>query len=162
MNDSEYLRLALDEAEKSFNDGNVPIGAVIVNKDGQVIATGRNLIKTTLDATAHAEVIAIRNAGRNVIEKQSPDSTTLFTTLEPCFACGFFITRTNIKRIVWALSDPFKGGMRELTESHKMGGDFKNLHLVEEPFSDIKEASKKLQYQYAEKKGYIERMKAYK
>lgn len=99
-NDDKYLQKCLDLAQVAFEKGSVPIGALIVDIHGDIIAQGYNEIKIIHDPTAHAEVVCMRQAKEKVIKSINLEPTTLYTTLEPCFACVFFITRTNISRIV--------------------------------------------------------------
>lgn len=148
-----FLQKALELAESSFEKGSVPIGALIVNEKGEIIAEGFNEIKIINDPTAHAEVVCMRKANAKIISKLSPEPTYLITTLEPCFACGFFITRTNIKNVIWALNDPYKGGIEFLKESKKLKTDFNEINLVAEPELEIKEKSKELMKKYYLKKG---------
>jgi tRNA(adenine34) deaminase len=89
--DREYLLAAFVEAERSMKEGTFPIGAVIVNSNGEIISTGRNKVFSQCDTTAHAEVDVIRNAGflmLNLEEKRFVHGDlTLFTTCEPCPMC---------------------------------------------------------------------------
>ena len=80
-----YMRVALDEAKKAAQIGEVPVGAVIV-KDGEIIASAHNLRETTGDATAHAEVLAIREACES-LGGWHLETCTLYVTLEPCPMC---------------------------------------------------------------------------
>ena len=148
LNYKEYLQLALQEAQIAFDRGSVPIGALILNSKGEILAKGYNETKITNDPTAHAEVVCMRHASEKIIRKFNPEPTFLFTTLEPCFACSFFITRTNIEYVVWASNDPHKGGIEYLKESEKMKEDISKLKLTEEPFAEIKLKSKELMFKY--------------
>jgi tRNA(adenine34) deaminase len=161
MDHINYLTQALKEAELALSEGNVPIGAVIVKSTGEIIARSHNKIKTSFDATSHAEVNAIREAGELVIEMQCPEPTFLYTTLEPCFACSFFITRTNIKNVVWALSDPYKGGFIDLLENDKIKDDLKEINYTSEPYLDIKKRARNLYLQYCREKGYDDRLRVF-
>ena len=87
-----YMRLALEEPEKAGAEGNAAIGSVIVNGD-QVVARGRNLMTTTHDATAHAETVAIREAGK-ALGHVELSGYILYTTFEPCsMCCGAIMAR---------------------------------------------------------------------
>lgn len=156
MDYKKYLQLALDEARKAGEVGNVPIGAVLVNQVGEVIAVGANEIKTNFDVTAHAEVVALRKAGQKAMLKYNEEPTWLFTTLEPCFACSFFVTRSNVTNVVWALSDPYAGGIDDLLNSDKLGDKIRALNLVAEPDSECRQMSSELMQQYYVKKGDLE------
>ena len=107
MNDEHYMRLAIEEAKKAEEIGEVPIGAVIV-KDGEVIARAHNLRETAQRAIAHAEVLAIDQACQQTGSWRLED-TTLYVTLEPCAMCAGAIVLSRVKRVVFGASDP-KGG----------------------------------------------------
>jgi len=99
MPDHEYfMRLALDNAALSRDEGNDPVGSVIV-RDGAVVAAGRNRVATTQDATAHAETDAIRNAGAAQNDHRL-DGCTIYTTFEPCPMCCGAILNAGITTIV--------------------------------------------------------------
>ena len=86
-----YMRMALEDAATGKREGNVAVGSIIV-KDGNVIARGRNLVATDKDPTAHAETVALREAGRSTGEVEFPGAT-LYTTFEPCpMCCGAIMT----------------------------------------------------------------------
>ena len=139
----KFLKIALEEAKNADSLGNNPIGCVLVSSSGEVLAIGANEIKTNFDVSAHAEVQAIRKAGKQAMVKYNADETWLFTTLEPCFACSFFVTRTNIKHVVWALSDPYSGGIDDLLTS-KIGEKIKGLDLISEPDIEMRKESSQL------------------
>ena len=86
MTHEEYMELALQEAEKAAAQGEVPIGAIIV-KDGRIIAKAHNMREQWLDATAHAEVIAIREACEK-LKNWRLAGCTLYVTMEPCPMCA--------------------------------------------------------------------------
>ncbi len=148
----KYLQRATDLAEYALTQGSNPIGAVIVNSNGEIISEGYNEIKIINDVTAHGEIVALRKAGKQVMKKFNPSPTYLFTTLEPCFACGFFVTRTNIQHIVWALDDPYNGGINFLKDTHKLMDAFKNIVLTSEPFEDLRKRSQDLTRKWYEDK----------
>ena len=102
-----YMRLALDEANCAANIGEVPVGAVIV-KDGEVIASSHNLRETTGDATAHAEVLAIRDACA-ALGGWHLDKCTLYVTLEPCPMCMGAIINSRIGKVVFGAKDAKAG-----------------------------------------------------
>ncbi|MFI3269529.1 MAG: nucleoside deaminase [Rikenellaceae bacterium] len=109
-NDEKYMRLALTEANRALERGEVPIGAVIVTK-GQVIGRGHNLVETLGDATAHAEMQAITAAAQSVGGKYLTDAT-LYVTVEPCAMCAGAIAWSQIRRVVFAAPDPKRGFRR--------------------------------------------------
>ncbi|GAB6085987.1 tRNA adenosine(34) deaminase TadA [Alkaliphilus crotonatoxidans] len=103
----EYMRLALKEAQKAFEKKEVPIGAVIVRND-QVIGVGHNLRETSKNSLAHAEIIAIQEACKNLGGWRLTDST-LYVTIEPCPMCAGAILQSRIDRVVIGAMDPKAG-----------------------------------------------------
>ena len=108
MNDEEWMRAALVEADRAAARGEVPVGCVIVGADGALLASGHNLRETDADPTAHAEVVAIRAAAR-ALGSWRLEGATLYVTLEPCVMCAGAIVNARIARVVWGCDDP-KGG----------------------------------------------------
>lgn len=106
-NHEAWMEEALCEARKAEAVREVPIGAVIV-KDGQIIARGHNLRETTHDPTAHAEMIAIREASKALDAWRLLDCT-LYVTLEPCPMCAGAIVQSRIKTVVFGTPDPKAG-----------------------------------------------------
>lgn len=98
---------ALKLAERSRSEGEVPVGAVIV-KDNQLIAEGWNQPIENHDATAHAEIMAIRAAGKNLNNYRLP-GTTLYVTLEPCTMCAGAIIHARIANVIFGAPDPRTG-----------------------------------------------------
>jgi tRNA(adenine34) deaminase len=105
--DEYFMRLALREAERARAAGDVPIGAVVV-RAGERIATGRNERELRQDPTAHAEVIALREAARATGSWRVLDAT-LYVTLEPCAMCAGAIVLARVPRVVYGASDPKAG-----------------------------------------------------
>lgn len=102
-----WMEEAILEAKKAEAVREVPIGAVIV-KDGQIIARGHNLRETSLDPTAHAEMIAIREASAALGAWRLLDCT-LYVTLEPCPMCAGAIVQSRVKTVVYGTPDPKAG-----------------------------------------------------
>ncbi len=101
------MQYALTLAERSSEEGEVPVGAVIV-KDNQLIAEGWNQPIDKHDATAHAEIMAIRAAGESLQNYRLPN-TTLYVTLEPCTMCAGAMIHARIERVVFGAPDPRTG-----------------------------------------------------
>lgn len=108
--DTEMMRLALAEAETAARAEEVPIGAVLVDADGVVLARAHNLVERLRDPTAHAEMLAIREAARRLEAKRLP-GCTLYVTLEPCAMCATAASFARLDRIVFAAEDPKGGGV---------------------------------------------------
>jgi len=101
------MQRAFELAQKAEEEGEVPIGAVLV-RAGEIIGEGWNRPILNHDPTAHAEIMALRDAGRRVGNYRLPE-TTLYVTLEPCPMCAGAIIHARVRRVVYAASDP-KGG----------------------------------------------------
>ena len=102
-----WMRLALDEARAALNHDDVPVGAVVI-RDGTVIASRHNERELTGDPTAHAEVLALRDAAHHIGHWRL-DDCTLVVTLEPCAMCAGAIVHCRLDRVVYGLSDPKAG-----------------------------------------------------
>jgi tRNA(adenine34) deaminase len=105
--DEHYMRLALREARRALEHDDVPIGAVVV-RDGEVIGVGHNERELREDPTAHAEILALREAAAHVGSWRVLDSV-LYVTLEPCPMCAGAIVLARVPRVVWATDDPKAG-----------------------------------------------------
>jgi tRNA(adenine34) deaminase len=105
--DEYYMRLALREAERALDHDDVPIGAVIVH-EGEVIAAARNERELRRDPTAHAEILALREAAGRVNSWRLLD-TVLYVTLEPCAMCAGAVVLARVPRVVYAAPDPKAG-----------------------------------------------------
>lgn len=110
MDDSHYMKQALAEARKAFEQDEVPIGAVIVC-NGRIIARAHNLTETLNDVTAHAEMQAITAAATNIGGKYLNDCT-LYVTVEPCPMCAGAIGWSQLGRLVYGASDEKRGYQR--------------------------------------------------
>ncbi|NTV98642.1 MAG: nucleoside deaminase [Chlorobiaceae bacterium] len=109
--DLDYMTLAYEQAWKSYDEGGVPVGSVMV-EDGQVIAAGHNRRVQESDPTAHGEMDCIRKAGR----RSRYDAVTLYTTLSPCMMCSGTILQFGIKRVVVGEDRNFCGNIRFLRD----------------------------------------------
>jgi tRNA(adenine34) deaminase len=107
ISDEHWMRHALTLANKSAESGEVPVGAVLV-KEGQLLSEGWNQPIMNNDPTAHAEIMAIRNAALLVKNYRLPE-TTLYITIEPCSMCAGAIVHARIARVVFGASEPRAG-----------------------------------------------------
>lgn len=105
--DEIYMKAALDEAEKAYELLEIPVGAVIV-KDGKIIGRGYNLKETGKDATLHAEIIAIKDACKNLGGWRLP-GCTMYVTLEPCSMCAGALVNARLEKLVIGTRDPKTG-----------------------------------------------------
>ena len=104
------MQQAIELARGASNFDDVPVGALIVNEQGEVLVTGQNLREKDNDPTAHAEMIAIKNAG-NKIGNWRLDDLTLVVTLEPCVMCAGAIAQSRMKRLVFGAFDEKAGAV---------------------------------------------------
>ena len=125
--DEYFMRLALREAERALEHDDVPIGAVIVH-DGEVIAAARNERELRHDPTAHAEILALREASARLGSWRLLD-TVLYVTLEPCAMCAGAIVLGRVPRVVYAADDPKAGAAGSVLDvlaeprlNHRPGG----------------------------------------
>ena len=107
--DEEWMRYAVRLAQRAEQQGEVPVGALVV-KDDQCIAEGWNASIATHDPTAHAEMVALRKAGV-ALENYRLVDATLYVTLEPCVMCMGAISHARIKRLVFGAFDPKRGAV---------------------------------------------------
>jgi tRNA(adenine34) deaminase len=105
--DSTWMLEALHEAQAASAEGEVPIGAVIV-LDGKIIARGQNRVLRDLDPTAHAEIVAMRDAAR-ALKNYRLTGCELYVTLEPCAMCAGAMIHARLDRLVYAAGDPKAG-----------------------------------------------------
>jgi tRNA(adenine34) deaminase len=107
------MRVALEEAAAAARGGDVPVGAVVLDGSGTVIARGRNRREADGDPTAHAELVAIRDAAR-VTGDWRLDGMTLVVTLEPCTMCAGAVVASRLGRLVYGAEDPRAGAVGSL------------------------------------------------
>ena len=110
MTDADYMKMALAEARQAFDEGEVPVGAVVVCK-GRVIARAHNLTEALTDVTAHAEMQAITAAASWLGGKYLTDCT-LYVTVEPCTMCAGAIAWAQVSRLGWGADDEKRGFRR--------------------------------------------------
>jgi len=102
-----WMRRALALADRAADEGEVPVGAVIV-RDGELLGEGWNQVISTQDATAHAEIVALRDAGRASGNYRLP-GTTLYVTLEPCTMCAGALVHARVAALVFGAREPKAG-----------------------------------------------------
>ena len=104
------MQAALSLAKVAADKGDVPVGAIVVNDDGEILGTGQNLREQNNDPTAHAEIVALRNASEK-LGSWRLDDLTLVATLEPCAMCAGAILQSRVKRLVFAAWDEKAGAV---------------------------------------------------
>lgn len=111
MDDEHWMEIALEEARAAAAAGDVPVGAVIVS-DGNLLARGRNRRELDQDPTAHAEIVALRDAARAIGHWRI--EATLFVTQEPCPMCAGALVNARIRRLVYGCTNPKAGAVATL------------------------------------------------
>lgn len=127
MDDNYYMNLAIKEAEKAVDIGEVPVGAIIIDSNEQIIGYGFNSPISTNDPTSHAEINALRIAARTSGNYRLVD-TTLYTTIEPCIMCMGAIIHARLNRVVFGAHDPKWGGAGSL---YNFADDLRLNHRIE-------------------------------
>jgi tRNA(adenine34) deaminase len=124
----DFMRLALDEAAKAAAAGEVPVGAVVV-LDRRVVGAGFNQPIGTCDPTAHAEIVALRNAGRAVANYRLTDAV-LYVTVEPCLMCVGAMVHARIKTLVYGATEPKSGALASAFSAHELPGLNHRIEVV--------------------------------
>src|SRR5512139_3146614 len=112
MTDEQWMQIALEEARAAGSMGDVPVGAVIVDNAGNLLARGRNRRELDRDPTAHAEVIALREAAQKLGHWRV--EATLFVTQEPCPMCAGALVNARVARLVYGCTNPKAGAVATL------------------------------------------------
>jgi len=110
VTDFEYMQLAIEQAQSAALRGEVPIGAVVV-LEGQILALGNNRTVTDCDPTAHAEIVALREAAKK-IGNYRINGASLYVTVEPCAMCAGALVQARISRLVYGADEPKGGAVR--------------------------------------------------
>jgi tRNA(adenine34) deaminase len=118
--DIDFMRLALEQANRARAAGEVPVGAVLVSGE-RVIASGANCPIAANDPSAHAEIEALRSGGRTLASYRLTD-TTLYVTLEPCPMCAMAIVHARVRRLVFGAWDPRAGAAGSVTDIFALPG----------------------------------------
>ncbi len=114
LSDELWMEEALREAQRALALGEVPVGAVVV-QDGRVIARGSNQPIATNDPTAHAEILALREAGQTLGNYRLLDCD-LYVTVEPCAMCAGAITHARVRRLIYGAEDPKAGAVHSMLQ----------------------------------------------
>ena len=113
MPDKKFMSLALEEALRAYHENEVPIGAVLIDEDGILIAREHNRIEQLNDATAHAEILALRAASK-ILNRWRLSNCTLYSTVEPCAMCAGALVLCRVKRLVYGATDSKFGAAESL------------------------------------------------
>ena len=104
FNDVHWMQYALDLAKTALNQGEVPVGAVLIDANQRILGSGWNHVRQWRDPTAHAEILAVRQAAK-MQKNERLNNTTLYVTLEPCCMCAGALIHARVKRVVFATRD---------------------------------------------------------
>ena len=121
------MQAAISLAKMAADNGDVPVGAIVINEHGEILGTGRNLREENNDPSAHAEIIAMREAAAK-INNWRMDDLTLIVTLEPCAMCAGAISQSRFKRLVFGAWDEKAGAVGSVWDVIR---DQRNLNKVE-------------------------------
>lgn len=124
-----FMRLALEEAARAAQGGEVPVGAVVV-RDGEVIGAGFNHPISSHDPTAHAEIVALREASRR-IGNYRLTGTTLYVTVEPCLMCVGAMVHARVGTLVFGAAEPKSGAVGSAFRAHDLPGLNHRLETVQ-------------------------------
>ena len=113
MNHEQHMQLAIEQARKAEEIGEVPVGAVIVDSEGNILASAHNETISRSDPTAHAEIQTLRKAAAK-LQNYRLLSTTLYATVEPCVMCMGAIVHARVQRVIFGASDPKWGAAGSL------------------------------------------------
>lgn len=127
MNDDEFMTLALNAADRAADLGEVPVGALLVDAQGVVLATAHNRRQTDRDPTAHAEMLVLREAARRRGDWRLV-GTCLYVTLEPCPMCAGALVNARVDRLVFGCADPKAGAVQTL---YALCSDSRLNHRIE-------------------------------
>ena len=111
--DKEFMKIALAEARKAYQENEVPIGAVLINEDGILICKNHNRIEQLNNATAHAELLTLQAASK-ILNRRRLSDCTLYSTLEPCAMCAGALVLCRVKRLVYGATDSKFGAAESL------------------------------------------------
>jgi len=114
------MRLALDQARKAAAAGEVPVGAVVVVND-TVVGTGFNQPITSIDPTAHAEIVALR-AAATTVDNYRLTGSTMYVTVEPCLMCVGAMVHARVGLVVYGAAEPKAGAIESMTRAHELSG----------------------------------------
>jgi tRNA(adenine34) deaminase len=110
MEDEFIMQTCLEEAEKAFDEGEVPVGAAVISPDGEILAKAHNLTIHANSPTAHAEILAINEAAR-AMGNYRLTGCSLYVTMEPCVMCAGAMVEARIKKVVFGCFDAKRGGL---------------------------------------------------
>jgi tRNA(adenine34) deaminase len=151
--DRYYLEIALEEAEIASKEGTIPIGAVLVGPEGDILSRGHNRVYTHNDPSWHAEMDVIRQSGKLLMDNKYKNKCTLYSSVEPCPMCTGALILADINRVVWALSDNYLGALRIMKEGNNFRHKYDKISITPEPYNDLALRSQDLHRLWDEGRG---------
>lgn len=136
MDDLTLMQLAVDEARAAELAGEVPVGAIVLSPEGEIIGRGNNQVVRTSDPTAHAEIVAMREAAR-ALGNYRLTGCTLVCTLEPCAMCAGAILHARIGRLVYSARDPKAGACGSVLSVMNHPALNHRVEVVEGPLAEM-------------------------
>jgi len=124
-----WMDRAIALAKQAGSQGEIPVGAIMIGADRQILATGENRKERDLDPTAHAEILALRNAAK-ILQDWHLHQTTLYITLEPCPMCAGAIMQSRVKTLVYGASDPKTGAIHTVINLPHSSASFHKLEAI--------------------------------
>jgi len=121
-----YMKIALTEAHKAYEMGEVPVGAVVTSSRGEVLSKSHNETIKRNDPSAHAEIIALREAAE-VLKNYRLNNTRIYVTIEPCVMCAGSLIHARVEEVIFGVSDPKGGGLVTL---YQLGNDARLNHQL--------------------------------
>jgi tRNA(adenine34) deaminase len=121
-----YMQIALSEALKAYEIGEVPVGAVVVSSRGEVLSKSHNETIRRNDPSAHAEIIALREAA-GVLKNYRLNKTRIYVTIEPCIMCAGALIHARVEEVIFGVHDPKWGGLKSL---YQLGDDHRLNHRL--------------------------------
>ena len=121
-----YMQIALTEAHKAYEIGEVPVGAVVISSRGEVLSKSHNETMRRNDPSAHAEILALREAAK-ILKNYRLNKTRIYVTIEPCIMCVGALIHARVEEVIFGVLDPKGGGLVTL---YQLGNDSRlNHHL---------------------------------
>jgi tRNA(adenine34) deaminase len=121
-----YMQIALTEAKKAYEIDEVPVGAVVISSGGEVLSKSHNETMSRNDPSAHAEILALREAAKN-LKNYRLNKTRIYVTIEPCIMCVGALIHARVEEVIFGVSDPKGGGLVTL---YQLGNDPRLNHRL--------------------------------
>ena len=121
-----YMRIALNEALKAYEIGEIPVGAAVISSEGEVLSKSHNESIRRHDPSAHAEIIALREAAET-LKNYRLNKSRIYVTIEPCVMCAGALIHARVEEVIFGVADPKAGGLVTL---YQLGNDIRLNHRL--------------------------------